>query len=95
MMSPPLVRVRYCDAIDCGPQFQLITPTAPVAIKRVHAVGHIDARTNKCGSGQPVFLIKLEDRAHNNSRTALCFGKAQFDGYIVSFYALRADNDTH
>jgi hypothetical protein len=67
MLGPPLVRVPYRGTIDSGPGFRPITPPAPVAIKRVHAVGHVDSRINKCGSRQSIFLIKLEGGGHNNS----------------------------
>jgi hypothetical protein len=67
MMRPPLVRVRYFGTIDCTQRFRLITPPAPVAVKRIHATGHVDSRINKCGSGESVFFIKLK-RGHHNSR---------------------------
>jgi hypothetical protein len=68
VMAPPLVRKpHFGAAVDSHPGFQLVTPPAPVAMKRVHAVGHVDAGINKRGSGQPVFLIQLEGCAHNTS----------------------------
>jgi hypothetical protein len=65
MIAPPLVRLPDCGAIASRPRFQLAPPSAPVAIKRVHAVGHVDAPIYKCGSGQLIFLIQLECRGHN------------------------------
>jgi hypothetical protein len=67
MTTPPLVRIPDCGAIDSDPGFQLVTPPAPVAIKRVHAVGHVHACINKRGSSQPVFLIQLKCSGHNAS----------------------------
>jgi hypothetical protein len=68
MTTPPLVGIPNCGAIDSDPGFQLVTPPAPVAIKGVHAVGHVHACINKCGSSHPVFLIQLEGGGHNASR---------------------------
>jgi len=66
--SPPLVHARCSDAIDRGEGFRLVTPSTPVAIKRVHAVGHVDSRIHKCGSGEPVFGLKIEDGGHTLDR---------------------------
>jgi hypothetical protein len=82
MMGPPLVRARYADAIDYGPGFTRLTPSPPVAIKRVHAVDHVNARINKCRSGQAVFVIKFERSGHNKLRPAVCSERTQFDKYI-------------
>jgi hypothetical protein len=57
MPSPPLV--------GCSPGFRLITPPMPVAIKRVHAVGHVDSRIDKAASDQAVFFIKIDSGGHN------------------------------
>jgi len=91
MTGPPLVRVRYFGSIDCCQRFRLITPAAPVAVKRIHATSHIDSRIDKCGSSQSVFFIKLERRHH---KLQIAPSVCQAQRYITSLYALRADNDT-
>ena len=52
MASPPLVQVSHSDPIDTIEPFRLVTPSTPVAIKRVDAVGHIDARIQKSRPGR-------------------------------------------
>jgi hypothetical protein len=64
MTAPPLVRIPHCCAVNSGPGFRFITPLVPNTIKRVHTVGHVDSRINKCCSGQSVFLIQLEGGGH-------------------------------
>lgn len=56
--SPPLVHAHCSDATE---GFRLVTPSTPVAIKGVHAAGHIYSRFNKCCSGQPIFGLKIDD----------------------------------
>ena len=60
MPSPPLVDLSCSDAIQRHHRFQLITPSAPVAVKRVHAAGHVESRINKCCAGQAVFLFETD-----------------------------------
>ena len=66
--GPPLVQPSYSGVIDGGQGFPLLTPSTPVAIKRIHAVGYIHSCIQKCGSSQPVFGLKIDDRAHTNDR---------------------------
>jgi hypothetical protein len=66
MPSPPLIGVCYRNLIN-GAALRLLSPPAPVAIKRVHAVGHVDSRVNQRGPGRPVFRIKFYVVDHNEA----------------------------
>jgi hypothetical protein len=61
MMSPPAIRVRDSTAIHRRPRPRTVAPPSPVAIKRVDAVGHLNSRMDKRGSGKPIFCIKIYD----------------------------------
>jgi hypothetical protein len=62
--SPPLVHACHTSAIDRGLGVCLVSPPSPIAIKRVHTVGHIDARIHKCDSGHAVFGLKIDPAGH-------------------------------
>src|SRR5882762_4869666 len=59
MPSPPLVGVPDSDPIGRGQEVRLITPSAPVAVKRVDAVVHVEPCTNKCCTGETVLLFEI------------------------------------
>src|SRR5216683_3722495 len=60
MPSPPLIGVPYSDPIGRGQGFRLLTPSAPVAVKRVDAAVHVESCINKCCTGQPVLLFEID-----------------------------------
>lgn len=69
VLSPPAVNAGHLDAIYERQGFRgLLTPATPVAIKRIHAVAHIDSRIHKCGAGQPVFVLEINDGGRTADR---------------------------
>jgi hypothetical protein len=70
MMSPPIVSIGDSGDIDRASGLRLGAPSLPVAIKSVHAVGHIDSRANERGSRYSVFFVKIQGSAHQHSITA-------------------------
>jgi hypothetical protein len=60
MPSPPLVDVPLSDPIGQGQGFRLITPSAPVAVKRVDAAVHVEPCTNKSRTGQVILLFEID-----------------------------------
>ena len=76
--SPPLIHARYSSPIGRGHSFRHVTSSSPVAIKRVHAVRHLDSRIHKSGSGQTVFGLKIDAGSHT-----LCLGRFE-PGSLIS-----------
>src|ERR1700736_5834209 len=60
MPSPPLVDVPFSEPIGQSQGFRLITPWAPVAVKRVDAAVHVEPCTNKCCTGQTVLFFEID-----------------------------------